>query len=134
MGLVLAACETAIDTSAFFYSDETCGLDLAFRIAGARAAVSTLWPVEDLVAAFVVMVLPVWRYGYSLTPDYGVTGVQRHFRQGTWKRLLPSEEQLSKFPRDIRYPLAKHYEPLMALSDDRFCSEEAWAVFRCLGY
>ena len=132
--VVLGACETAVDASGLLETDEICGVDLAFRIAGARAVVSALWRVEDLAAAITVVALPQWRYGLNMTPDTGITGVQRHFQQCDWKRFLLTKKQLLRFPPRLRKRIEEMQEPLWALNEDRFSSEDSWAVFRCHGY
>ena len=47
--VVLSACETAVGES--YYSEGIVGLTNSFFIAGAKAVVSTLWPVDDQATA-----------------------------------------------------------------------------------
>jgi CHAT domain-containing protein len=113
--VMLAACNSAVDTSGSLAVDEFCGLDLAFRIGGARASIASLWPVDDATAAL------------------SVTAFQRYFRQGRWKEFLLREEQLNAAPKGIRQALTDMQEPLWNLPSEAFASEQCRAAFRCHG-
>ncbi len=131
--VVLAACESAVDPSGGHRTDEYCGLDLAFRIAGAKAAISTLWPVGDSVAAFTSVILSSWCLHHGLTPDHALTQLQRHLRYGKWKELLLRDEQIAQAPADVRQALKEAQEPFFDLRTDAFSDHAHWAVFRCHG-
>jgi len=131
--VVLAACESSIDTSGGLHSDEYCGLDLAFRIAGARATIASLWPVEDLVAALTAMVVPAWMFQSELSPADSVTALQRQLCAGTWKEFLLSETQLQSLPSSMAGALREAQEPFHKMADNAFGSEKAWAAFRSHG-
>lgn len=131
--VVLAACESAVDTSGGLHIDEYCGLDLAFRIAGAKAVISTLWPVSDSSAAFTAVTLPNWCLHYGLSPDHAITQLQRHLRQGKWKELLLNDEQIARAPTEIKQALKEAQEPFFDLPANAFADHAHWAVFRCHG-
>lgn len=132
--IILAACETAVDISNLSISDEYCGLDVAFRIAGARAVIATLWDVQDLVAAITAWMIPSWVLaGRSITPDIALTTIQRHFRRGDWKRFLLDNKTLRKINRTLRNEIGELQSELWKMPDEAFSSETSWAVFRCFG-
>jgi hypothetical protein len=131
--VVLAACESAVDSSGGLRMDEYCGLDLAFHVAGARATIATLWPVIDPVAAFTAVTLPSWCLHYDLSPDLALTQLQRHLRQGKWKDLLLSKEQIENAPAAIQHYLEEAQESFHGLPAEAFKDHSSWAVFRCHG-
>jgi len=131
--VVLAGCETSVDISSGYAVDESFGLDLAFRVAGARASVASLWQVEDPVAALTAVILPAWHFQFGLAPDVGLTALQRHFATGTWKNLLLRDEQILALPLDCRDNIASAQEELWNYPDESFHDETSWASFRCHG-
>ena len=80
--------------------DEYCGLDLAFRIAGARAVYSTLWKITDELGALASIVLSGSR-GYDRLANE-LTLFERSLRTGIWKQYLLRADQLQQLPNEVR--------------------------------
>jgi CHAT domain-containing protein len=131
--VILAACESAIDTSASNHIDEYCGLDLAFRIAGARAAIASLWPADDMVAALTTMLATSWWFQGKLPPGEAVTAIQRALRTGAWKEFLLRDDQLRQLPGDTAEAIRAVQDAFRALPNDEFRAESSWAAFRSHG-
>jgi hypothetical protein len=96
--VMLAACESAVDTSGGYLIDEYCGLDLAFRIAGARAVVASLWRAEDLSAAYASSLIFGWWLTGKLGPGTTLTTIQHYFRTRRWKDFLIRDNQMRELP------------------------------------
>ena len=131
--VVLAACQSAIDVSGSSVVDEYCGLDLAFRVAGARAVVASAWKVSDPVAALTSAILPAWWFQGRMHPSVSLTALQRALRTGTWKQFLLRNEQLKLLPPDEADAVHDAQEPLRRLPDDVFSPPRLWATFRAHG-
>lgn len=131
--VVLAACETAVDGEVNSDWDEYCGLDMAFRVAGARAVVGSMWAVPDAVAAVTNFFLVGWVLSGTVAPDRGLTSLQGMLRTGRWKQFLLRPEQLKTVPEKLRDAVESAQEPLWNLPPEAFASEECWAAFRCHG-
>src|SRR2546427_5906847 len=58
--VILSACETAHNPPYRAEIDEYCGLDVAFRIAGARSVIAAMWPLADEVGVLASTILPTW--------------------------------------------------------------------------
>lgn len=132
-GVVLAACESAIDTSGAFQIDEHCGLDLAFRIAGARAVVGSLWVVDDLLAALTALLVPAWWFQGRMLPSHSLTALQQALRTATWKSFLLSDDQLRRLPQGMSIAMQEVQAPFWKLRADAFAAESLWGAFRSHG-
>jgi hypothetical protein len=131
--VVLAACQTALDTSSTTTIDEYCGLDLAFRIAGAKSVVASMWSANDPVAALTSMLVSSsWLQG-GKSPAQLITALQRGFRDGVWQRALLRPEQLRQLPSATAERIRAAQEPFWQLPADAFTDPASWAVFRCHG-
>ncbi|SRR6266576_2267118 len=100
--VTLAACETALGSADLAFVDEYAGLDLAMRVAGARAVYATLWSVSDIVAALAGMVVPSWVLTGRFSPGQALVTFQRSLREGRWTEFLPTEMQLARAHPDVR--------------------------------
>lgn len=131
--VMLAACETAVDGNADTGWDEYCGLDMAFRVAGAKTVVGSLWAVPDALAAITNCFLTPWVLSGTTTPDRGLTNMQAMLRTGRWKKFLLKPEQLKVLPKNLQNALESTQEPLWNLPTEAFAEAECWAAFRCHG-
>lgn len=130
----LAACETAIDLSVPIDSDEYCGLDLAFRIAGATAVASTMWPVEDALAAFANLSLERYELQDETSTAESLSLLRKHLRSGEWWDYLATEEQMAAAPhlagiRDAEIEVVREFRKLGRAA---FADYTNWACWRCL--
>ena len=131
--VILAACETALDGNINQGWEDYYGIDMAFRIAGAKTVIGTLWAVPDTLAALTTYLLASWFISGQVTPDRGLTSMQGMLRKGRWKQFLLKSEQLSKLPKEVRINIQELQESLWNLPNELFTTPECWAVFRCLG-
>jgi CHAT domain-containing protein len=131
--VILAACESAIDSSGGFHIDEYCGLDIAFQIAGARSTIASLWPVEDLLSALTAMLVPAWWFQGRLPPADSLTALQKALSSGTWKQFLLRDQQLNRMSRSMANAMKEVQEPFWRLREDIFQRESIWAAFRACG-
>jgi len=133
--VTLAACETALDTSSSAV-DEYCGLDFAFKLAGAAAVFATLWRVSDPLAALASVILAYWSFEHKVSPAEALVRFQQGLRNGTWQQWLLSDEQLAAIPRDqerVREILHERRQAYRRLPLDYFSAVQSWATFRCFG-
>ena len=131
--VVLAACQTALDTSSTSAIDEYCGLDLAFRISGAQSVVASMWSANDPVAALTSMLVSSSWLQFGSSPAQAITALQRGFRDGVWQRALLRPEQLRQLPPATAEQIQAAQEPFWQLPADAFTDPASWAVFRCHG-
>lgn len=131
--VTLAACETALDSAELGFVDEYSGLDLAMRVAGARAVYATMWPVSDAVAALAAMVMPVWVIAHGASPGQALVTFQRSLREGRWTEFLPTDTQLSRAHPVVREKYRRLCDKLRSVAQGTFRETAAWAVFRCCG-
>jgi len=131
--VVLAACQTALDTAATATIDEYCGLDLAFRVAGARTVTATMWRVADPVAAFVSMMVTAGSLQHGTEPARTVTRLQRAMHHGTWQQALLRPDQLRQLPPHVAELVDSVQAPFRRLPANAFADPACWAVFRCHG-
>ncbi|HYN14418.1 MAG TPA: CHAT domain-containing protein, partial [Terriglobales bacterium] len=134
--LTLAACNTALDLSISDGMDEYCGLDLAFRIAGARFVAGSLWPVRDDLAAYANMAIWQFEQRYGISMPEAMVLLQQDLRSGAWLTNMPTERQirtasnLSPNSKEVMWGIVKSLRRLPA---NEFKSERDWATFRCFG-
>jgi hypothetical protein len=128
---VLAACESGVDLTLTSKIDEMCGIDVAFCIAGARRVYSTLWQVDDLLAAFVQTTLPrliIGGEGYS----QAITHLAQSFRLSYWQDLVLNEAEIATWPEKSRPHLTKLRGNWLSLDRDAFADPQHYNCFRCL--
>jgi CHAT domain-containing protein len=131
--VTLAACETAIELSAPKVLDEYCGLDLAFRIAGARSVYATMWPVFDPLAALGSLFFPSWALKHNVTPGEALVRFQIGLRTQRWKGWCLRDDQILLEPEEVRDDLLELRNRFFTLDADAFAHPSAWAAFRCFG-
>ena len=130
--VTLGACETALHMFDQDFSDEYCGLDLAFRLAGATNVYATMWPIHDHTAAIASQMLNASFMLGGGTPSQALGGMQYGFRKGTWKRILRKEPSPT-LDRSLQDEYHEQIKRLHSLDDDVFADPRHWAVFRCFG-
>jgi CHAT domain len=131
--IVLASCQSAVDGSLTSVVDEYCGLDVAFRIAGARSVVASMWDLGDPVAAYTAVRLTSSFLQTRKPPAHSLTALQRAFRKGTWKAALLRPEQLEALPAEQAALLREYQAPFARLPDDAFADPRHWATMRAHG-
>ena len=133
---ILSACETGIDFALDNFVDEYSGLDMAFHVAGASTVVSTMWRVEERVAAFTTAqlieglclgrrlseFLPVIRRLLALGGWYDVA--QRNYRE--FKRDKEASARRTRQRLQI-------LEALLSFPKNAFEDPAFWGVYRCFG-
>jgi hypothetical protein len=141
--VILSACETGADFSVHDPIHEYCGLDFAARVAGAGEVVSSMWKVQDVVAAITSSVLTDWHYTQpKLTAGEGLAHIQRAMLRGSWKDLLPNPEQLRQLRSRQATPLSPEtldqrealWATLSSVPDDALRGVGFWGVFKCAGF
>lgn len=131
--VVIAACQTALDTTLTGTVDEYCGLDMAFRIAGASSVVASMWAASDPVAALTSMLVVGECLQRGTEPARSVTSIQRAMRHGVWKAALLRPDQLRQLPQEIAEFVNQAQQPFRDLPADAFTNPTLWSVFRCHG-
>ena len=131
--VILSACESSVDISSDIHLDEYCGLDLALRIAGAKAVVAPLWSVDNLVALLTVLTVPAWWFQGGMLPAHSVTALQKALLGGTWKQFLLRKEQLNRLPHAMAKSMSEVQGPFWDIPDNAFIDEDSWAAFRTHG-
>jgi hypothetical protein len=132
--VTLSACETAVNPSMIHLLDEYCGLDRAFRIAGASVVCASLWPISDPVAALASMMLPTWILENDVSVPHALTIFQSNLRLGEWKAWMLSDEQLldvAAVNPEAADTLRGVYGKLDRMDRDAFVSPAFWSVLRC---
>jgi hypothetical protein len=132
--VTLAGCETALDVSAGLDSDEYCGLDLAIRVAGAMATVSTMWAVDDAVAALGSLLVDLYRTEDDVTASAALAEFQSNLRTGRWHAHLPSDEQLGQYAERgaCADEIVGIVDELRRLDPRELTGVEHWACWRCV--
>jgi CHAT domain-containing protein len=131
--VTLAACSSAIDLSQAGVLDEYCGLDLAFRIAGAEAVFATLWHVHDDLAGLASTILFQTAWNSKSTPGADIVLLQRCLRTGRWAEYFLTESQLAQLPREDAEHTRQVQQNWLTVPKDHFAHERHWSVFRCFG-
>jgi hypothetical protein len=131
--VVLASCQSAVDGALTSVVDEYCGLDVAFRIAGARSVAASMWDLGDPVAAFTAVRLTSSFLQSGKPPAHALTVLQRAFRTGSWKAALLRPEQLAALPAEQAGLLRGYQAPFDRLPDDAFADPRRWATMRAHG-
>ncbi len=94
--ITLAACESGYSSSPSSELDEYCGLDLAFKIAGASTIFSSMWPIADDFAALASTTFPQWLLQGTVSPAHAIVIFQTNLRNGDWTTWLLRKEQLAQ--------------------------------------
>jgi CHAT domain-containing protein/Flp pilus assembly protein TadD len=139
--IVLASCETAL-TGNEGIKTEYVGLASAFLKAGATNVLSTLWPVDEISSAW----LMIRFYQFLLTgdtPSMALRQAQRWLKTVTWQQLAAWIAQLSQLPNlgrgyiDILTPRAKNTlkeGTIMGLDKPtKYSHPYYWAAFTMTG-
>lgn len=133
---ILSACETGLDRSVDDAIDEYCGLDMALHIAGAQTVISTMWQVEEQMAALVaVLCLEYVLQTRQVSPT--LRTIRSLLATGRWHSVLA--ESCADAKRGPSLTPAKHarlklMERLLDNREDAFASPFYWGVFRSFGY
>ncbi|MEU4155353.1 CHAT domain-containing protein [Actinoplanes sp. NPDC026670] len=131
--VVLASCQSAVDGALTPVVDEYCGLDVAFRIAGARSVAASMWDLGDPVATFTAVRLTSSFLQAGKPPAHSLTALQRAFRNCSWKAALLRPEQLAALPAEQAELLREYQAPFERLPGDAFADPRRWATMRAHG-
>jgi CHAT domain-containing protein len=134
--VTLAACESAANHSMAELLDEYCGLDRAFKIAGARQVLAALWPIADPLGALASITMPIWTIQHNVSAAHALVIFQSNLRMGIWKQWLLTDDQLQKaaeVSRDAAEKLREAQQRFKALDNDAFSHPRHWSAFRCYG-
>lgn len=130
--VVLSGCETSIEMSSPNKLDEYCGLDVAFKIAGASSIFSSLWPIEDELGMLASMFFSLWRIGKRYTPGETLVKFQHGLRSKKWKGWQLTEGQIRNTPKHVQSDLFKIKAFFNEFDDDVFSHHSSWGAFRPL--
>lgn len=133
---ILSACETGVDYSIDGALDEYSGLDMALHIAGASSVLSTMWRVEDRLAAFVACSL----FEGALQghrPSEFLRLIRYMLITGRWYDMIEKNYSQDKvdisLPADKRARRMRNLEGWLSIPKDAFAHISSWGVFRCFG-
>jgi CHAT domain-containing protein len=125
--VLLSACDTGRSPSLHRGIESYSGLDAAFLARGARAVVSTLWPINDLAAMIFTTSLHAELVGGQTLTAAFERSIEL-LRSGAWKDLTPDDplgRALDASSTDWRSAA-----PAAA---DAFRAPKIWAAFRLSG-
>ncbi len=132
--VVLSACETG-RVRITSTPDESLGFPAAFLHSGVRTVLSTLWPVDDRAATFLVS-----RYYRELlvekkTPARALQSAQKWLQRVTSKELRSMLGELRNEPSPVGPTAARFRTELRAWSNDScpFAAPYYWAAFTISG-
>lgn len=134
--VVLPNCEAKLTLPNGHCSDEYCGLDMGFKIAGAGSVFSTFWKTSDLVITLANIILRDWVCSYRLPVSHAAVRFQAGLRLGGWYEwmLTPKQiEQMAHGNRQVEDFLSEIREQFINLPQDAFAHPKDWAAFRCFG-
>lgn len=134
--VTLAACEGAANQPMVELLDEYCGLDRAFRIAGAREILAALWPISDPLGALASITRPMWIIQKNVSAAHALVVFQSNLRKGIWKQWLLTEDQLKvveNVDREAAQGLREIQSKFFKMDDSAFTHASEWSVFRCYG-
>lgn len=132
--VVLSACETGL-VEVGYAPEEFTGLPSAFLQAGAAGVVASLWPVDDVSTALLMMRFYDQHFGAKLPPAAALRAAQIWLRDATREQLITFVAETMKAGR-----VSKAHETLLMGPLEKFQTGEKpyrhplhWAAFQYYG-
>lgn len=127
--LVLSACETGIID--MDNSSESLGLVTAFMQAGAKGVIASLWLVNDLSTA--LLMIQLYKYLRTMKPHQALLSAQKWLRNARKRDLLQLGQELSRLnvPEALSLFSGRDAEALWSMDDEStpYSNPFFWAPF-----
>ncbi|MBM7804213.1 tetratricopeptide (TPR) repeat protein [Geodermatophilus bullaregiensis] len=131
---ILSGCETGAERSTDDAVDEYLGLDAAVNIAGARSVVSTLWPVEEHLAAITSLLLVIGVLFRRESPSQALRRAQFDLLSGKWRSyLVDIYSELRDQRPGVRGEARRTLEMLLDIDAESFSDIMDFAAYRSFG-
>jgi CHAT domain-containing protein len=127
--IVLSACETGIGVEFATRGEEFIGLPSGFIVAGAKSVIGSLWAVDDLATALLMV-----RLFENLRDRQGIAEALREAQAWLANRTRPEVEAFAK-SANFRDKAANSFEKTLNALDGEhpFRHPQFWAAFAVLG-